>query len=51
MWNTVTPVALPTTQSLETYNLKAGNTNSKWNLYILSQAETAVTVSCKHPSK
>lgn len=32
MWNTVTPVALPTTQTLENCNLKDGNINRKWKL-------------------
>lgn len=29
MWNRVTPIALPTTRTLENYNLKAGNTKKK----------------------
>lgn len=53
MWNRVTPIALPTTRTLENYNLKAGNTKKPLKtVYILSQAETGGTlVSPREPSK
>lgn len=55
MWNRVTPIALPTTRTLENYNLKAGNTKKKKKkktVYNLSQAETHGTfVPSKEPSK